>query len=319
MRYSIFKYYRNKKRVFVIAFFLIPLFFSCTQHKRGENKKTEKPPVIVSVEKASTGDIADTVNIYGEIKLRNETFLGSQFDGRLTGFSIIEGDFIKKGEKLGTIVPPMREALIQSIGELNPAQKKLIAEEVKEIPLYSPITGVVLNVNHHNGDVIKKGEPVLHIADLKTLDIFGDLPLKYLPYVKKNDLIEVKFLGLPHKNIFLPVSAIGGNVDKKAQTVKIRVALENENLIYKPGMRVVLSFAGSTHKNITLIPVSALLEEEGLFSVFAVKNNRAVRRIVKPGIRNGKMVEILNGIAPGDSVVTRKAYSLTEGTAVVVK
>ncbi len=304
---------KNLAGLFLVATLLF--LFSCG-NKNDKNTGTQKPVVTVKVEEATVGDIADSVEIFGEVKLRNETFVGSQFDGRLTGFSLIEGDEIEKGEKLGIIVPPMREALMQSAGNLTPSQKKLIADEVKEIPFYSPINGVVVNVMHHNGDVLKKGDPVVHIADLSHLDIYGNLPVKYLAEIKKQDLLSVKFIDFPQKNIRLHVSAIGGKADTKAQTVKIRLSLDNRTGIYKPGMRVILSFAGKIHKNSTLIPKPALLEEEGICSVFTVENSRAVKKVIKTGIRYNDKVEVLSGIEPGEKVVVDKAYSLTDGMEV---
>ncbi len=314
----VFTFFRKKKTNVFLPLLLLIFMFSCAQQKEKRNN-TVNPVVAVTVEKVTLDDITDTVKIFGEIKLRNEMFISSQFDGRLTGFSKIEGDYVKKGEKLGVIVPPMREALMQSAGKLTNDQKRLIAEEVKEIPLFSPGNGIVLKVNRHNGDVISKGESILHVADLKTLDIYGDLPVEYLPYINVGDTVTVRFIGFPHKKIFLPVSSVGGEVNKKSQTVKLRLSFNNENEIFRPGLRVVLSFASGVHKNVVVIPKSALLEEEGVLSVFVAEGNRVLKRTVKTGIRSDERIEILSGIKPGEKIITENAYSLTDGMEVEIK
>ena len=305
-----------KYRFLTIIFLFILVATSCTSgHKKA--KKEIKPVVKIKTVRVSTADMMDTLQIYGEVKLRQVVNIASQFDGRLSGFSLLNGDRVKKGEALGMIIPPMREALLQSMGNLTDAQKQLVAKEVKEIPLYSPIDGVVLEVIRHTGDVLQKGQAIVRIADLKHLDVYGELPVKYLPGVKKTEKLRVQFINLPHKTMLLPISAFSGKVDTKKQTIGIRLALNNRSDNFRPGMQVILRFPGVFHKNATVIPRTALLEEEGVYSVFVIHDNKAVKRNIQTGIRNKNLVEVLSGLKPGETVATEKAYSLTDGMEVI--
>jgi multidrug efflux pump subunit AcrA (membrane-fusion protein) len=84
-------------------------------------------------------------------------------------------------------------------------------------------------------------------------------------------------------------------------------------------MLVRLSSAGAHHRDAVVVPRPALLEEEGVYSVFVLLGNRVEKRLVKPGILQDDRVEILTGVQPGETVVTEKAYSLEDGMEVVVK
>jgi multidrug efflux pump subunit AcrA (membrane-fusion protein) len=305
-----------KYRFLSLIFLSVMVAASCTSGRK-KAKKEIKPVVKIQTARVSTADMMDTIQIYGEVKLRQVVNIASQFDGRLSSFSLLPGDRVKKGEALGMIIPPMREALLQSMGNLTDAQKQLVAEEVKEIPLFSPINGVVLEVMQHTGDVLQKGEAIVRIADLKHLDVYGDLPVKYLPLVKSSDKLAVHFINLPHKAIILPVSAFSGKVDTKKQTLGIRLAINNHSDDFRPGMQVVLRFPGVFHQNATVIPRSALLEEEGVYSVFVVHDQKAEKRTIQIGIRNKNLVEVLSGLNPGETVATEKAYSLTDGMEVI--
>ncbi len=301
---------------------LILLFILLGTSCARRQKKVEKEAKLVLKIKtavAGTADMVDTLQIYGEVKLRQEADLASQFDGRLTGFSLLPGDQVKKGDLLGIIIPPMREALLQSMGKMTRAQKMLVTEEVKEIPLYSPINGVVLEVKRHVGDVVQKGQTIVRIADLKHLDVYGDLPVKYMARVRKTEKLQLSFINFNHKNMMLPVSAFAGKVNPDKQTIGIRLALDNQNGDFRPGMRVILRFPGVLHKNATVIPRRALLEEEGIYSVFVIRGNKAEKRKVNIGIRNNNFVEVLSGLKPGETVATEKAYSLIDGMEVVVR
>ena len=263
--------------------------------------------------------ISDSIHIYGMVSLRHEARFASQFDGRLKDFSLLQGDSVEKGQKIGTVVPPMREALDQVLEEMSEEQRQLVAREMNEIPLYSPIKGTVLEVMQHNGDVVEKGESIVHIADLKKLDVYGDLPIAFLPQVKKLQTLNIIFVDYPHKPLILKVSSFDGRVDPQKQTIQIRLALNNPDIEFRPGMMVRLAFPGEVHPESLVIPRPALLEEEGEYSVFVVRDGQVEKRTVQVGIRHDDFVEVLSGLREGELVVSRKAYSLTDGMKVTVQ
>lgn len=306
----------NKYRTFIVLL-ITTILASCTQPQASKQK--EHPPLKIQVATVSRMDIADTVQLFGEVKLRQEAWLASQFDGRLTDFSLLNGDRVKKGQKIGIIVPPMREALNQAMSEMDEKERQIMADEINDIPLYSPISGIVLEVMQHNGDVLQKGESIVHIADLNQLDIYGDLPIGYLPQLRQQEKLKVSFVDYPHPSMFLPVKSFSGKVNSQRQTINIRLALHNPKHEFRPGMLVHLSFPDKMHNNSLVVPRSALLEEEGIYSVFVVKGNKVEKRQVKTGIQQNHFVEVISGLKDGEQVATEKAYSLTDGMEVQVR
>jgi multidrug efflux pump subunit AcrA (membrane-fusion protein) len=306
----------NKYLIFTLVIVMI-IQASCNQPPPAKQKN--HLPVYIKVEKAARTDLSDSVVIFGEIRLRYDAYLASQFDGRLTGFSLLNGDEVKEGQKIGVVVPPMREALNQAMDDMNEEQRKLVADEIKEIPLYCPISGIVLEVAQNNGDVVQKGETIVHIADLSRLDIYGDLPLAYMPLVKQLKKVKVSFPDYPHSPLLLPVASFSGKVDAGKQTVNIRLGLNNPQREFRPGMLVQLSFPDKVHKNALVVPRRALLEEEGIYSVYVLKGNKVEKRNVTIGIKQDDFVEIVSGLKEGEEVATEKAYSLTDGMEVQVK
>jgi len=298
----------------VIMMFLV---VSCQKQKTSEQKV--QPPLGIKVEKVSRKDLADTISIYGMIKLRQEAFLASQFDGRITEFNLIRGDQVNTGQQIAIIIPPQREALIQTISGMSEEQKNILEQEIKEIPLLSPIKGTILEVMQHVGDVVQQGESIVHIANLSILDVYGDLPVIYLPRVKQLKTLRLEFIDFPHSPIYLPISAFDGQVDAKKQTIQIRLALSNPNQEFRPGMMVRLEFPEKVHQNTLVISRSALLEEEGIYSVFVFKDDHVEKRIVQIGIKHDDVVEITSGLNEGEMVANQKTYSLTDGMNVQIQ
>lgn len=291
------------------------LFIACRENAQTATEKSD-PVVRVKTALASRADMIDTLNIFGAVALRQEAFLASQFDGRLSDFSLLLGDKVKKGEQIGTIVPPEREALLQVTGQMPVELRPVLEQQIKSIPLYSPLKGVVLEVMHHTGDVVQKGEQIVHIGDLSVLDVRGDLPVRDLPALRRAGKIHVAFVDYPHAPLGLPLEEISGKINTDNQTVVIRLQLANPAGEFRPGMLVRLAFPSEVHANTLTIPRPALQEEEGVFYVFVLKENIAERREVKVGILHDEAVEILEGVSENEKIVIEKAYSLEDGMEV---
>ncbi len=311
MNYQLFRYMPVVLSVFLMG--------SCSSGGKKKSEMPEIPVVKISVADVARKDMQDTVEFYGDIRLRRDVRLASQFDGRLSGFSLLPGDKVSKGDRIGIITPPMREALLQVMDEIPPEKREMISREIKEVPLYSPINGTVLEVFRHTGDVVQKGEAIVHIGMLNLLDVYGDIPLKYLKQVSTLKKLTVNFVGYSHQPLDLRIAAIGGEMDMEKNTVPVRLRLDNSGNFFKPGMIVKLSYPGEVHKNVLVVPRSAVLSEEGIFSVFVVNNgNKVEKRIIEPGIIQDDYIEVLKGLNEGEKIATEKAYSLVDGMEVKI-
>ena len=73
-----------------------------------------------------------------------------------------------------------------------------------------------------------------------------------------------------------------------------------------------------THKNVVLVPASAVVHEGEETAVFVVENEMAKRREVKTGIENSDRVEIISGVKPGEMVITSGQNGLPDGAKVTL-
>jgi RND family efflux transporter MFP subunit len=304
---------------FSIALIVLLFFLGACKNKEESEVEHQLPLLEVNYEQPLKMDMQDTVKIYGEIKIRNEAKAASQFGGRLIDFNKLPGDKVEKGERIGTVIPAEREALMQISKNAEDSLKSIMENQVRPIPLYSPIKGTVLSINNHTGDIIQKGEPIMHIGNLSILDVYSDLPIKYLKLVRNMKTMKMKFLSYPHNELTLKIKSIGGNVNSAKQTLTIRLELKNPDNDFYPGMKTLLFFPLQTHKGALTVSRQALVEEEGIFSLFVLKGNKVEKREVKPGIFNRNRVEIINGLKGTEKIVSDKAYSLTDGMEVSVK
>ena len=312
-------YHRSPLKWFLLIFIILEMSISSCEVTQDDPAPRSDFRLKITATPVIRGDIRDTVAIFGRIVLRQEAYLSSQFAGRLTDFSLLIGDVVQNEQRVGTIVPAIREALLQVKDHLSGDLKPLVQEQMQPIPLLSPIAGTVLAVYHHAGDVVERGEHIARIGDLSALDVLGDLPVQWLPALKAVSKVTVQFLNLPHPPLELPVAALGGAADETNQTIPIRISLPNPKRLFRPGMKVMITFPDQIHQQALLVPRTALLEEEGIFSVFVIHGNRVEKRRVTVGILHKDQCEILAGLQEGERVATRKVYSLQDGMEVVVQ
>ena len=296
---------------------LFAALFSCQPAPQNAEQKTD---VKIQVKTAPVvrGDITDTISIFGELALRQEAWLSSQFDGRLERFSMLKGDKVEKGQLAGIIIPAGREALLQAADSIPREFKPLLEQQEKSIPLICPISGMVLEVMQHTGDVVSKGGHIAQIGDLRTLDVQGELPVQFLDIARKAKRLEVEFTNFPTSPLNLPIETFTGEVSKN-QSLVVRLKLENPTLKYRPGMRVKISFPTPVNTNALLVPRQALVEEEGKYFLFTVENGKTQKRNVEVGILKDDVVEITSGVEEKQSVVTEKAYSLKDNLEVIAE
>lgn len=303
-------------KLFPLLFILVYLFACQPATKKAPLKTDVK--ISVKTVPVNRGDISDTISIFGELALRQEAWLSSQFDGRLAQFSMLKGDMVKKGQLAGIIIPAGREALLQSADSIPDKYKPLLEQQEKSIPLICPISGMVLDVILHTGDVVTKGGHIAQIGDLHTLDVQGELPVQYLETARKAGRLKVEFTNFSSPPLNLPIETFTGEVSQN-QSLMVRLKLENPTLIYRPGMRVKISFPTPVHHDALLVPRNALVEEEGKYFLFAANNGKTQKQNVNVGIMKDDVVEILSGLDENQSVIVEKAYSLKDNMEIIAE
>ncbi len=295
----------------ILSFFLIS---GCQTASNTAGEQTPLPVVQTAVVRAA--EIVDTVQIYGQVVFRDETMLSSQFDGRIGDCSLFVGDPVRKGQKILTIIPPGREALTPLFDRVTGDARQLLENEIRVIELFSPIEGVVIETWRRNGDVVQRGEKILHIGDPRVLQILADIPVKLLPKLLPHQQFTVSFSGVELPPRTLSIAAISPRVNSAKQTAILRLNLPNPHRRYYPGMLAKIAIPVQPHAQALVVPRRAVLEEEGVFSVFVLKGHTVEKRTVVPGIMQAERIEIVEGLAEGETVVTEKTYSLVDGMEV---
>src|SRR5205814_9387145 len=106
----------------------------------------------------------------------------------------------------------------------------------------------------------------------------------------------------------------------QTRTVECLALVENRDTMLKPGFFATVRAVVAMHEKAVVVPDSAILPTERGFVAFVVKDGKAVQRSVRPGlfVREG-VVEILEGLLPGETLVVTGTAALADGMDVSVK
>ncbi len=186
----------------------------------------------------------------------------------------------------------------------------------------APFSGTVSVRNVDIGDLVEagpSGRELFHMVDRHRLRIYVQVPQPQANEIRAGMDAEMSVPEYPGRRFRAEVIKNAGALDTKSRTVLVELLFDNAAGLINPGDYARVSFRTSVAAPRLIIPITALLfRGEGL-QVAAVDRNRRVHLVkVVPGRDFGKSMEILSGLAGGDTVIDNPPDSIMEGQQVVV-
>ncbi|NVN92613.1 MAG: efflux RND transporter periplasmic adaptor subunit [Desulfuromonadales bacterium] len=176
------------------------------------------------------------------------------------------------------------------------------------LPIYTPLSGVVIEKMVQQGQYVNAGEVLFNIADLSRVWVEIDVFENEVPYVRVGQQVEIRS-AIEHGAVFNGrISFVYPFHDPKTHTVKARVEMPNPGHMLKPDMFVNAVIRVPLVKGI-IVPVTAVIDT-GKRQVVWVETSAGMfePRDVQAGERIEDKVQILSGIKPGDRVAVSGGY-----------
>jgi membrane fusion protein (multidrug efflux system) len=214
---------------------------------------------------------------------------------------------------------------------LEVAQAKLslsqaTASRLKIIAPFDGMTGIrTVNV----GDYLKDGGDIVNIEDIAAVFVDFRLPERFQSKVKKGQKAQVDMDALPGRKFTAVIQAIDPLLDANGRSVGVRACIDNRQNQLRPGMFARVNTVFSEREKAIVVPEEAIVPQAGKQFVIKLldgadkgteKETKTTQRVeVKVGIRRPGKVEILEGLAEGDEVVTAGQQRVQkDGTSVKV-
>ena len=348
----------SRKRIFlglaIVAVLLIAAFpklkpaFEASQ-PTGSSGGDTRTPVKAHIVQSETLD--DKILTTGTLVANEEVELRSEVSGKIVKIYFIEGGKVEKGEILVKINDAemqaqlarelsrkelaekaeqrqrqliersliSQEAYDASKNELNSvnASIQLIQAQIERTEIYAPFDGVIGLKYVSEGSYISPTTRIANLQNTSPIKIDFSIPEKYSTQVKKNMPIIFRVQGLG-KNYNGTVYAIEPKIDQATRTLLLRATSPNPDGVLFSGSFAEVELIIQRITNALTIPSEALIPDISGQRVFVYKNGIAESQLVETGIRTSDAIQILTGIAPGDTVITTGILQIRSGSPILV-
>lgn len=174
----------------------------------------------------------------------------------------------------------------------------------RDVTLFSPISGHVLQRNVTQGEKIGPDTTLLDIADLSQVWVLASIYEYELPFVKAGQTATMTLSYLPGKTYRGRVGLIYPVLEGATRTVQVRLELANPDLDLKPEMYAQVEIQSDLGERIG-VPLTAVLSSGSRDIVFVAQGDGYFEpREVRTGLRLPDVVEIVEGLTEGETVVT---------------
>lgn len=180
----------------------------------------------------------------------------------------------------------------------------------------APFGGILVSRTIEKFQSVAPGMPILRIARIDRLEATIAIPeSEAFDYIKGMSA-EFTLLQQPQQIYRGTISSIEQAIDSRSRTVSARLTIINSGDALKPGMVGRVRILKQKKSSAVVIPAGALLRLQDGLAVMLVKDGVARQQKVKGGFQNGDMIEITEGLTPGDLLITTGAFQVSTGTRV---
>ena len=187
------------------------------------------------------------------------------------------------------------------------------SQVVSEVTVPSPADGIVITRAVNPGQVVGAAQDLFVVTDLSSVWVIGDLYEKDFPSVRVGTETTIVVPSAPNAPLRGRVAYIDPRVDPATRTAKVRVEVPNRTGDLRLGMFVTASFQTGAGQRMTVVPraaVQAIGERTVVYVPVDGEEGKFTERPVKLGQPVGNIVQVLEGLKPGEKVVTEGSFFL---------
>ena len=314
---------------------------------------------VVEVAKVESMTLVDETQAVGSLRSRQGVMLRPEVGGRVKQIFFNDGQRVRKGQLMVQLEDQLQQAQVaQARAELSIAEanhkrnQELVAQNfisqrsldesaaalevsraklslaqatLQRLQVLAPFDGITGLKQINVGDYLKDGADMVNVEDIDAVLLDFRLPERFQAKVRAGQKAQLTVDALPGRPFSAIVQAVDPLIEANGRSVGVRGCIDNRQQQLRPGMFARVNAVFGTRENALVIPEEAIIPQGGrTFVVKVVQGDKPDVRVservaVKVGLRQPGKVEIVEGLAAGDTVVTAGHQRLQkDGTAVRV-
>lgn len=321
------------------------------QARESDGQRGNDGPTAVVTKPAAMRTIVDKVESIGTAQANESVLLTAKVTDTVRKVNFEDGDFVREGQILveltnaeetaqlaearATIDEATRQFdRVQNLIDQNMASETQLDERRVQMQtaqarfdaivarlenrlIRAPFSGVLGFRNVSPGTLLTSTTPVTTIDDISIIKLDFDISEIYLSQIETGQEVLARNVAYPDTTFTGTVRTINSRIDPVTRTLTVRAHIDNEDRKLHPGMLMTVDLIFDRRK-ILAVPESAIVPVQDRQYVYVVDDeNIAERREVKTGRRRPGIVEIEQGLEPGEEVITQGLIKIRPGEQVV--
>ncbi len=340
------------KKVIVVLIISVFVFSSCEKTKEGNNEQKIQP-VNIRTEIVKPTQLSDAIQVAGTVKAYEDANLSPEEGGVVKEWKAKRGTQVKKGDLIVVLKDEVIKAGYDAaesqynMAKLNLGKQQKVFDEqgISELQLKnleygrdaakanadlmkarwertqirSPFNGVVENTFPNEGEFAPPGVPIARVVNTSVIKIQAEIPELYSGTISVGTQAIVTFDAVPGDTLKGKLTFVSSTVSAANRTLMVELVTSNSSRKIKPEMVAKVKLLRQTKSSAVLVSSNIVqLVDRDRSIVYVNNGGKAEERILKLGGRQGNMVEVLEGLNPGDQLIVSGYQKLVSGTPVVV-
>jgi len=309
-------------------------------------------PVLVEAAKVTAAPLSEQVTAIGTILSDEAVTVSSEIPGRLKEIHFQKGQPVEKGAPLFTLDDSVYRAQLadaeaklklaeqthkrtaqlfsnkyataQSADEsasnlaVSTAAVELARVQLEKAHIVAPFSGIVGLRHVSVGEYIAAGQALVNLEAIDPVKADFRVPERFLPAIKVGQTIRIKVDAFPGEMFEGKVYAIDPRLDIAGRSLVVRAMVPNRDQRLRPGLFARISVLLQLKEDALSVPEQAIVPQGDSQFVFKIVDGTAKLTKVITGTRREGRVEIIEGLAAGDQVVTAGQLKIRDGAPVSV-
>ena len=311
----------------------------------------KRGPAPVETQKAALSSISDDIGAIGTLLADESVAIAPETSGRVAKVMFEDGASVEAGtplfrfdtdlaqsdleeararlrlaeanyqrnEKLRKSGNVAESAFEEALSGRDVARAAVQSAEVRlaKLTIAAPFSGKLGFRTVSEGAYVTAGTPLVQLDKVDRLQVSFSVPELSQRALEAAERVEVVADALPGESFTAEISALAPVIDVNGRALQVRAELANEGLKLRPGLLVRVTVKGPPREAV-MVPEAAIVQRGQGAVVFKVVDGKAQQLRVSLGKREKGMVEVREGLAAGDVVVTAGNARLSDGAEVQI-
>ncbi len=196
-------------------------------------------------------------------------------------------------------------------------QLTMARKALSDAAIYAPIDGQVADRSANPGERVPVDGKLFVLADLTTMELEALVPARDVPRLKIGQRVALKVEGFADREFIARIDRINPTAQAGSRSILVYIRLNNPDLSLRGGMFASGEAILAEAANAVAVPYEAVRRDNGAPYLFVLADSRVVKRKVELGLTETiqGLVQITQGLSPGETVISAPGLKLTDGLA----